>query len=354
MKMIRLTPLLLLLGIFTHGSAIAQPELLFGQVAIGGQGDLAIETVISATNSGSQIYNGVFSFWTGEGVSWNPLVNGAATTNGQHAITIPPNETLSLSLTGTTIESGSASLRGTGPPETAVDGNLTYFFRTAGTLTDSIGVGPSREIYRATLPFQDFSTIALALANQDTSAKNIRLRLRAADGTVAENHQLALVGNGHRPRFLSEFFQTTSVVAGRVDIEADQPIFGTALTLTEGEISTLPLEAARVEYSFRTDAADGTVTLGKITLWAEGFLHVTEEDGVAVAVAPVAVGGRLQDGVLRLAFALSGQFFERSVVGIEFQSFSFELAQLQGDLAEILVDEEEVSTGVVRLTRVLP
>ena len=189
--------------------------------------------------------------------------------------------------------------------------------------------------------------------------KNIRLRLRAADGTVAENLQFQLVANGHRPQFLSEFFQTTSVVAGRVEIEADQPIFGTALTLTEGQISTLPLEAARVEYAFRTDAADGTVTLGKITLWAEGFfikgfLDVTEEDGVAVVVSPVPVGGRLQDGVLRLAFALSGQFFERSVVGIEFQSFSFDQAQLQGELAEILVDEEEVSTGVVKLTRVSP
>ena len=176
MKMIRLTPLLLLLGIFTHGSAIAQPELLFGQVAIGGQGDLEIETIISATNSGSKTYNGVFSFWTGEGVSWNPLVNGASTTNGQHAITIPPNETLSLSLTGTTIESGSAILRGTGPPETAVDGNLNYFFRDAGALADSIGVGPSKEIYRSTLPFQNFSTIALALANQDISTKNRFIR----------------------------------------------------------------------------------------------------------------------------------------------------------------------------------
>ena len=116
MKILRFIPLFLLLGVLAHGSAIAQPELLFGQVAIGVQGDLEIETVISATNSGSQVYNGVFTFWTGDGVVWNPMVNGSSTTNGQHAITIPPNETLSLSLTGTIIESGSATLRGTRSP----------------------------------------------------------------------------------------------------------------------------------------------------------------------------------------------------------------------------------------------
>ncbi len=69
---------------------------------------------------------------------------------------------------------------------------------------------------------------------------------------------------------------------------------------------------------------------------------------------PVAIGGLLQDGVLRLAFYLSGQFFGRSVVGIEFLSFSFEQEQVQGNLAELFVDELESETGVVRLTKVSP
>ena len=81
------------------------------------------------------------------------------------------------------------------------------------------------------------------------------------------------------------------------------------------QISTLPLEATRVEYTFRTDAADGTVTLGKITLWAEGFfvkgfLELIEEDGLPW---PFRDWRLLQDGGLRLASYVSGQISGRSV-----------------------------------------
>ncbi len=178
------------------------PDLLFGQVAIGSQGDLEIQSVISATNSGSVTYEGDFSFFTGNGTVWNPMVDGGEISNGQHSISIPPLETISLTLSGTGIEAGSAILRGTGPPDTAIDGNLTYFFVTGGTLTDSIGVGPSAEIYRSTIPFQNFSAIALALANQDPTAKDVVLRLRKADGAVEETKNVALAGNAHDPRFL--------------------------------------------------------------------------------------------------------------------------------------------------------
>ncbi len=206
--------ILLLLFARTQVAANAQPELLFGQVAIGSQGDLEIQSVISATNSGSITYEGDFSFFTGNGTAWNPLVDGVEVSNGLHSISIPSFETISLTLSGVDIEAGSAILRGTGPPDTAIDGNLTYLFRTAGALTDSIGVGPSTEIYRSTIPFQDFSTIALALANQDPTAKDVVLKLRKADGTLEETQNFRLEGNAHAPCFLDEIFDATTVTAG--------------------------------------------------------------------------------------------------------------------------------------------
>ena len=242
-------------------------KLLFGQVAIGSQGNLEIQSVISATNSGSITYEGDFSFFTGNGTVWNPMVDGVEISNGQHSISIPPFETISLTLSGAEIEAGSAILRGTGPPDTAINGNLTYFFLTDGALTDSIGVGPSTEIYRSTIPFQDFSTIALALANQDPTAKDVVLKLRQADGTVEETKNVQLAGNAHDARFLDQIFDATTVTGGRVDIESNELIFGTAVTFLDGQISTLPMQPARVEYDFRGDFDDeGPMTTGKVDL----------------------------------------------------------------------------------------
>ena len=116
MDTLRHVLILLLLCALTQVAVISQPELLFGQVAIGSQGDLEIQSVISATNSGSITYEGDFSFFTGNGTVWNPMVDGVEISNGQHSISIPPFETISLTLSGAEIEAGSAILRGTGPP----------------------------------------------------------------------------------------------------------------------------------------------------------------------------------------------------------------------------------------------
>ncbi len=333
---------------------MAQPQLLFGQVAIGSQGDLEIQSVISATNSGSITYEGDFSFFTGDGVIWNPVVDGVATTNGQHSISIPPFETISLTLTGgAEIVAGSAILRGTGPPETAIDGNLTYFFRTAGALTDSIGVGPSAEIYRSTIPFQNFSTIALALANQDPTAKDVVLKLRQADGTLEEVKNVELAGNEHDPRFLDQIFDATTVTGGRVDIESSELFFGTAVTLVDGQISTLPMQPARVEYDFRSDADDGTVTTGKVTLWAEGnfvkgYLESREQDGVPFDnPEAMLISGDLNDGLLRVVFPLEG-----AVVGLAEVGFSFDQEVVETTFVIVALGDLETTTGTFRLTRV--
>ena len=341
------------------------PELLFGQVAIGSQGDLEIQSVISATNSGSMTYEGDFSFFTGNGTGWNPLVDGVEITNGQHSILIPPFETISLTLTGAEIEAGSAILRGTGPPETAIDGNLTYFFRTAGALTDSIGVGPSAEIYRFTIPFQNFSTIALALANQDPTTKDVVLKLRQADGTLQETKNVQLAGNAHDARFLDQIFDATTVAGktvtgGRVDIESNELIFGTAVTFIGGQISTLPMQPARIEYDFRADL-DDEVSTGKMTLWAEGnfvrgYLEPREDDGVPLENPElIPIAGDLNNGLLRVAFSLSGLLEDPEVVLFSVASFSFDQEVVETALVIFTLDAlegPEAEIGTIRLTRV--
>ena len=286
---------------------------------------------------------------------WNPVVDGVEISNGQHPISIPPFETMFLTLTGADIEAGSAILRGSGPPDTAIDGNLTYFFRTTGVLTDSIGVGHSTEIYRSTIPFQDFSTIALALANQDPTAKNVVLKLRRADGALEETKRVPLAGNAHDPSFLDEIFDATTVTAGRVDIESHELIFGTAVTFIGGQISTLPMQPTRVEYDFRGEFdEEGPVTTGKVTLWAEGnlvrgYLETREGDGVPFdnpEVTPIA--GDLNDGLLRVAFSLS----DGSVVGLAGFGFSFDQEVVETDFVIVSAGDLEVSTGSFRLTRV--
>ena len=339
-------------------------QLLFGQVAIGSQGDLEIQSVISATNSGSVTYEGDFSFFTGDGTVWNPLVDGVEISNGQHSISILPFETISLTLSGAEIESGSAILRGTGPPDTAIDGNLTYFFVTAGALTDSIGVGPSTEIYRSTIPFQDFSTIALALANQDPTTKDVMLKLRQADGTLQETKNVQLAGNAHDARFLDQIFETTTVAGktlagGRVDIESNELIFGTAVTFLDGQISTLPLQPTRIEYDFlATDSEPGEeVVTGKMTLWADGnfvrgYLEVRVEEGVPLENPElIPIAGNLNNGVLRVTFAVDEdeELGLGAFVGID---FSFDQEVVLTSFVVVDLDEGESTGGTILFTKV--
>ena len=352
--------ILLLLFALAHMGAMAQPQLLFGQVAIGSQDDLEIQSVISATNSGSITYEGDFSFFTGDGTVWNPMVDGVEISNGQHSISIPPLETISMTLSGAGIEAGSAVLRGTGSPDTAIDGNLTYFFRTAGKLTDSIGVGPSTEIYRSTIPFQDFSAIALALANQDLTVKDVVLKLRQADGTLEETQNVELAGNAHDPRFLDQIFDATTVTGGRVDIYSDELIFGTAVTFVDGQISTLPMQPARIEYDFRAESdQDGPVTTGKITLWAEGnlvtgYLESREQDGVPFDnIDTMPIAGHVENGELRVTFSLGSLLNDDAqVAGFAGAGFSFDQEVVEAEFVIVALDALETSTETFRLTRV--
>ena len=174
------------------------------------------------------------------------------------------------------------------------------------------------------------------------------------DGTLEETVNVQLEGNAHDPRFLNQIFDATTVTGGRVDIESSELIFGTAVTLVDGQISTLPMQPAWVEYDFRSEADGGAVTTGKVTLWAEGnfvkgYLEAREQNGVPFDnPEAMPIGGDLNNGLLRVVFPLEG-----AVVGLAEVGFSFDQEVVQTTVVIVLFGDLEATTGTFRLTRVV-
>ena len=172
---------------------------------------------------------------------------------------------------------------------------------------------------------------------------------------MEETKNVQLAGNAHDARFLDQIFDATTVTGGRVDIESNELIFGTAVTFLDGQISTLPMQPARVEYDFRGDFDDeGPMTTGKVTLWSEGnflrgYLETRVGDGVPFDnPEAIPIAGDLNDGLLRMTFSLS----DGSVVGLAGVSFSFDQEVVQTAFVIVALDDLEVSTGTFRFTRV--
>jgi len=344
-------------GLFITSAALAQqPMLLFSQVAVGGTPALGIESVATFTNSGTEEFEGILRFWTGDGEMWNLTVGGQPIQGGQITLNVEAFETKSILLTGSDLKVGYAVLTANDSPSSSVEGNLTYFVRSQGDILDSVGVAPSVGLYRSTVPFADFSTVGLALAS--TQPTPYRLKLRDDSGTVVETVDKFLGSNAHSSKFLSELF-STSVAGGRVDLESDVPLFGTAVTFASGQISTLPVLPSRVEYDINVAAEDGTQTEGKLAMLAEGifirgFLELTSEDGMALSpTAKTPIEGRLIDGNLRLVFYVGGPDFfdEESIIYAEAGGFSFALESFTADFVETELSDESVNSGTFLLTR---
>ena len=146
---------------------------------------------------------------------------------------------------------------------------------------------------------------------------------------------------------------------GRVDIESNEPIFGTAVTLIGGQISTLPLQPTRVEYDFiATDSeSEEEVVAGKMTLWAEGnfvrgYLEVRVEEGVPLENPDlIPIAGNLNNGVLRVTFAVD-EDEDLGLGGFVGFDFSFDQEVVLTSFAVIDLDEEELTGGTIVFTKV--
>jgi hypothetical protein len=216
-----------------------------------------------------------------------------------------------------------------------IEGNLTYFFKNGSQITDSVGLGSGTEFYIATVPFENFADVGLALANgsvdfdsnfnpQPRSDANVVMTLYSDTGDLvatSNNPVLSpLVPMAHTAKFLPEFFPAgTQLGRGKVVITSDVPIFGTALTFlfvqSGTQSSSLPLEATPVPYFIRMTSDNMDDLEGEFAIWAEGYfvkgyLIVNFVNQVAVEEPRLTlVNGQLIDGQLELAFYAQGEAF---------------------------------------------
>jgi hypothetical protein len=291
-------------------------DLLFGQVACGG----GYESVINATNRGTATYNGTLYFFTGNGLPWNPMVNGVLVTNGYMDIAIPAGATRSYHITVTTayVQAGMAFFYSDDLlNNNFLEGTLTYFVRSGSVVTDSIGVLPSHEFYLAAIPFEDFSSIALALNNGDpfpTDTANLTLTLYDENNSIRGTTALAIGSAAHVVGYLNQapFFPGVSLGRGRLEIVTSEfPIFGTALTYTGSQASALPLVGSPRSYTFTTSTPSaGITTAGDASLWVDGFFvrgyirFTTLNYSTLSPTETYFVAGRMIGTTLRLGFYL--------------------------------------------------
>ena len=336
-------------------------DAAFGQVVVGG----GYETVINLTNRGTDSYVGtlvLFRTVNEQSVDWNPTINGTAVQDGEYGVEIQPQGTATFRLTGSQLEAGAAILLSEDLLlDNLIEANLTYLILDGGQVSDSVGVAPSKEFYRAAIPFEEFSEIALALVNGDFSRErtaNVELSLFSGDGNpLGPKTPITLGPLSHSAKFLHEHFPGQTLDGGKVEIASDFPIFGTALTFSGGQFSSLPLDPAPVTYSVRLEV-DETYATGELALWAEGsfirgYMVISAVDGEDFKDPEFSlVNGELEDGYLRLAFTiLQDPFFNEEVtMSMGHDQFSFESNLVSGEWIELFQNGEHLK-GTYELTR---
>lgn len=256
-----------------------QKDLAFSQLAAGD----GWETVLVVTNRGTSIYSGVMKLYRANGIAWNPRINGVAPSNGSLPVSLSAGETKSYKITlQGGVEAGFAVITAnTMDQKSFIEGNLTYFVHASGTVIESVGMLPSTEFYRATLPSDDLATLALALVNLNATPAVITLKAYnetnvQLGGTVTLPE---LATNQHMAEYVWQRIAGLSGVRGRIEIQSNVPVMGAALTDINGLFSSLPLSAAPHSYEYSTTIS-GIPIGGQLGMWIEGayikgYLSVT-------------------------------------------------------------------------------
>ncbi|MDE2929063.1 MAG: hypothetical protein OXT71_21975 [Acidobacteriota bacterium] len=348
-------------------SFLPKKDVAFGQVVVGG----GYETIINLTNRGPHPYVGelvLFRTVNLESLAWNPTVNGNAVRNGRYELEVQPQATITLRLTCFQLEAGAAILLSEDLfLDNLIEANLTYLIREGSRVTDSVGISPSKEFYRASIPFEEFRETALALVNGDLSGERrarVELSLFSANGNPLGATKILTLGSpSHSARFLHEHFPGQTLEGGKVEIVSDSLVFGTALTFSGGQFSSLPLDPTPVTYSVRLEFHDRNESrdhyaTGELALWAEGvfirgYMSISGVDDEAFDVPEFSlVNGQLVNGKLRLAFnILQDPFFAEEVtMTMRHDQFSFESDQVSGGWIERFQDDSHLK-GTYELTR---
>jgi hypothetical protein len=358
--------LVLVMFLFLSTSVFAQTvgkTLAFPQVAAGG----GWKTVLNLTNRGTTAYSGTLKLSNmtpaGQPQPWSPIVNGNPITNGQMNFSINPGATFTLTITqdgGTQAGFGTISPIAPSNSEqhSLVEGTLTYYVISDGAITDSIGILPSDQIYLASLPFDDFSTIALAMANTHSTAASVHLTLFSASNQMVGTYTESIPANGYVATYAGTFFPNAQVAGGRLEIQSDTPVIGTALTDTNGQFSSLPFTSAAKSYSW-------SATLSPIggggsqTLTGTAVVRVHEssvifesiqltKDGQPVQKPFGTTSGMLQDGTLFL-FILDTS--SNVAENYEISPFTFSMATASGVGQIYSIDPAGVlGTGQITIT----
>ena len=330
---------LVLLAGAANGQYLQHKDLAFPQVVAGD----SVESVICLTNRGNSDYLGTMRFWTGQNQDWNPQVNGSQVTGSSIELSVGPGETVVLRVTGDIdLTAGAVALQAHDLSlDNSIEGTLVYVINRESY--DSVGISPATGLYRSILPFDDFSSVGLALANADSwEAAVVKLSLFDGSGQLQETSVRLLAERSHEARFLSELF-TAVVSNGRVEIESTIPLMATAVTLERNEISALPLLPASVVYEFRTENG-GQVDLAEVVLWSEGpfvkgYLRFLEVDGEPLTRPEnFLVTGTLENEVLRLTQFGAGPEIggEETVNYLKIEGFSFSGGSWAGSYTRIM------------------
>ena len=295
-----LTTLLLTSTGQSLGIVLQQKDLAFPQIVVGP----SVETVICLTNRGVAGYRGRIEFWRGSDPDWNPVVNGTRVFGSGLDIFVDSKMTEVFIVKDDLSAAGAAViLADDSSQDNFIEGNLTYSI--GGHTNDSVGISPSVELYQSTIPFEDFDTVGLALANANNHQRaEVTIRLVDDQGEEREDVFRSLSPRYHQATFLSELF-STEVGTGKIELESDIPILCTAVTLDRGEISALPVLPSPVAYNFRFRYL-GITNHAEATIWAEGvfvkgYLRYLELNGKnPLNSTTYFVTGTLANGVLRL------------------------------------------------------
>ena len=336
-----------------------QKDAAFAQVVVGE----GFETIINLTNSGDFSYTGTLFLFREDNQIWNPMVNGTTLVNGEFPIEIQPRKTVTLRLTGSKVESGAAVLLSQDLLlDNFIEANLSYLRHVHQKVTNSVGVFPSKEFYLTSIPFTDFKAVGLALVNGDLSGEctaRIELKLFSGEGDLVDTKIVELGSFFHSAKFLWELFPGHTLEGGKVQIASDQPVFGTALTLTDQQFSSLPLIPSPVSYSIGMIPTEGAIASGELTLWAEGFfiqgyLLISALDGELLDESIFAlVNGQLVDGFLRLSFSMHRDpfFSEEATLYLEHDRFSFDSTRLESTWLQLFLSDGSTMGGNYELTR---
>ncbi|MDD5544136.1 MAG: hypothetical protein PHX83_13275 [Acidobacteriia bacterium] len=313
-------------------------SIAFSQIAAGG----GYETLINLTNRGPNTFNGTLNFFQGSNQPWNPLVNGTAQSNVP--LTLAPGATMTLDVTGSGgVGAGFGVVTPTGNSVSGLlEGTLTYYVKSGtGTVLDSVGVAPSNEMYVTTIPFDNFNTIALALANLNPVGILVHLKLYSATNQLVQSFDQPLQNMQQIPKFLTEIFPGINLTRGRLDIQSDNLFIGTALTVVGGQLSALPFIPAAKTYTFSLSGGPGPAGTGEACMWfdgtnVQGYARNLTQGGQPVDGTPNYFNGQFSGNTL--LFYMTGQSGGQSYVQyFTINQFSISSQSLNGSWIAFLV-----------------